>query len=265
MERKWALITGASSGIGFAYAEELASRGYQLVIVSNEEQAIVEKGRQLSDQYRVEILSLYQDLAIPGAAKELHDTCMEKGIPIEILINNAGMFFFNETVEEKPRIIEKMLYLHVTAPTQLCYYFGQDMKKRRHGYILNMSSLSAWLPYPGITLYASTKRYLKSFSRGLRSELYDYGVSVTVLCPGAVSTNLYNLSDTLKALAIRLGIMTRPEKLAKKGINALLHRRALLVPGLFNKICTPIVLCLPHGLIRWLMRKSKLLELNEVK
>ena len=89
----------------------------------------------------------------------------------------------------------------------------QEMKKRRHGYILNMSSLSCWLPYPGITLYASTKRYLKSFSRGLRSELLDYGVSVTVLCPGAVATNLYNLSDNLKTLAIRLGIMMRPEKL----------------------------------------------------
>lgn len=111
-----------------------------------------------------------------------------------------------------------MLYLHVTTPTQLCYYFGQEMKKRRHGYILNMSSLSCWLPYPGITLYASTKRYLKSFSRGLRSELLDYGVSVTVLCPGAVATNLYNLSDNLKTLAIRLGIMMRPEKLAKKGL-----------------------------------------------
>lgn len=261
MEKKWALITGASSGIGFAYAEELASRGYQLVIVSNEQQVIRDKGELLSDRYGVEILSLYRDLAIPGAAKELYDTCTEKNIPIEILVNNAGMFFFKETLAEKASVIEKMLYLHVTTPTQLCYYFGQDMKKRRHGYILNMSSLSAWLPYPGIALYASTKRYLKSFSRALRSELYDYGVSVTVLCPGGVSTNLYNLSDNLKALAIHLGIMMRPEKLAKKGINALLHRRASLVPGLFNKICTPIALCLPHGLVRWAMRKSKLLPL----
>ncbi|KEJ83645.1 hypothetical protein HMPREF1002_05091 [Porphyromonas sp. 31_2] len=155
-----------------------------------------------------------------------------------------------------------MLYLHVTTPTQLCYYFGQEMKKRRHGYILNMSSLSCWLPYPGITLYASTKRYLKSFSRGLRSELLDYGVSVTVLCPGAVATNLYNLSDNLKTLAIRLGIMMRPEKLAKKGINALFHHRASLLPGLFNKICTPLVMLLPHGLVRWIMRTTKLVKLD---
>ena len=204
MEKKWALVTGASSGIGLAYAEELASRGYQLVIVSNEEQAIREKGEFLSEKYGIEVLPLYRDLAIPGAAKELYDTCQEKNIPIEVLVNNAGMFFFCETLQAKANIVEKMLYLHVTTPTQLCYYFGQEMKKRRHGYILNMSSLSCWLPYPG-----------------LRSELLDYGVSVTVLCPGAVATNLYNLSDNLKTLAIRLGIMMRPEKLAKKGINAL--------------------------------------------
>ena len=234
MEKKWALVTGASSGIGLAYAEELASRGYQLVIVSNEEQAIREKGEFLSEKYGIEVLPLYRDLAIPGAAKELYDTCQKKNIPIEVLVNNAGMFFFCETLQAKANIVEKMLYLHVTTPTQLCYYFGQEMKKRRHGYILNMSSLSCWLPYPGITLYASTKRYLKSFSRGLRSELLDYGVSVTVLCPGAVATNLYNLSDNLKTLAIRLGIMMRPEKLAKKGINALFHHRASLLPGLFK-------------------------------
>ena len=233
MEKKWALVTGASSGIGLAYAEELGSRCYQLVIVSNEEQAIREKGEFLSEKYGIEVLPLYRDLAIPGAAKELYDTCQEKNIPVEVLVNNAGMFFFCETLQAKANIVEKMLYLHVTTPTQLCYYFGQEMKKRRHGYILNMSSLSCWLPDPGITLYASTKRYLKSFSRG-----------------------------NLKTLAIRLGIMMRPEKLAKKGINALFHRRASLIPGLFNKICTPLVMLLPHGLVSWIMRTTKLVKLD---
>ncbi len=126
MEKKWALVTGASSGIGLAYAEELASRGYQLVIVSNEEQAIREKGEFLSEKYGIEVLPLYRDLAIPGAAKELYDTCQEKNIPIEVLVNNAGMFFFCETLQAKANIVEKMLYLHVTTPTQLCYYFGQE-------------------------------------------------------------------------------------------------------------------------------------------
>lgn len=263
MENRWALITGASSGIGYAYAEEMAKRGYPLVIVSNEAEAIGQKAELLHQTYQVNVCAFYRDLAIPGAAEELYHTCREKGIEVEVLINNAGMFFFRETVEEKSKVVEKMLYLHVTTPTQLCYYFGQDMKKRRQGYILNMSSLSAWLPYPGIGLYASTKRYLKNFSRALQAELSDYGVHVAVVCPGAVCTNLYALSDDLKRLAVNLQIMMSPERLSHQAIKALFRGRTVLVPGLINKIALPIVLLLPVNVVRWLMRKSRLLPLVE--
>ena len=259
MEREWALITGASSGIGLAYANELASRGFNLVIVSNEEKAIEEKAALLIKQHQVEVLPLYRDLAIPGAAEELYTYCQTKGIKIEVLVNNAGMFYFNEVVEENAKKTEKMLYLHVITTTQLCYFFGKEMKQRRHGHILNMSSMSAWIPFPGIALYASTKDYLKDFSKALRAELRVYNVNVTVLCPGAVATNLYNLSDNLKLLAIRLGIMMRPEKLAKKGINALFKRRCCIMPGHINKIATPFVMLLPYRFVRWLMHKVNLL------
>lgn len=263
MEKGWALITGASSGIGYTYAEEMARRGYPLVIVSNEAEAIEQKARLLRQTYAVDVWPLYRDLAIPGAAEELYRTCLEKGIEVEVLINNAGMFFFRETVEERSKVVEKMLYLHVTTPTQLCYYFGQEMKKRRQGYILNMSSLSAWLPYPGIGLYASTKRYLKNFSRALQAELSGYGVRVTVVCPGAVCTNLYALSDDLKRLAVNLQIMMPPEKLSRKAVKALFRGRTVLVPGLINKIALPIVLLLPVNLVGWLMRKTRLLPLTK--
>ena len=130
MEKQWALVTGASSGIGFAYAKELASRGYPVVMVSNEEQAIQEKGEWIRKTYGVDVLTLYQDLAVPGAAKALFDICQEEEIIVDILVNNAGMFFLNEIVDEKEVKVEKMLYLHMTTPTQLCYYFGKEMKRR---------------------------------------------------------------------------------------------------------------------------------------
>lgn len=262
MDRQWALVTGASSGIGYAYAAEMASRGFNVVIVSNEEQAIVEKAEILKQTYNVEIIPLYHDLAIPEAAEELYKTCQEMNLEIEVLINNAGMFYFDEITRVKDKVNAKMLYLHVNTPTMLCYYFGNDMKKRRHGYILNMSSMSAWIPYPGIGIYASTKRYLKNFSRALRSELLDYNVSVTTICPGAVATNLYNLQDNLKQLAIRLGIMMRPEQLAKKGVKAMFKRRSMRLPGLINKIAVPLLLLLPHGLVRWIMRNTPLLPVS---
>lgn len=262
MDRQWALVTGASSGIGYAYAAEMASRGFNVVIVSNEEQAIAEKAEILKQTYHVEIIPLYRDLAIPEAAEELYKTCQEMNLEIEVLINNAGMFYFDEITRVKDKVNAKMLYLHVNTPTMLCYYFGNDMKKRRHGYILNMSSMSAWIPYPGIGIYASTKRYLKNFSRALRSELLDYNVSVTTICPGAVATNLYNLQDNLKQLAIRLGIMMRPEQLAKKGVKAMFKRRSMRLPGLINKIAVPLLLLLPHGLVRWIMRNTPLLPVS---
>lgn len=258
MDKQWALITGASSGIGYAYAEVLGAKGYNLVIVSNEPLALEEKAKLLKNRYPIEVYPVYADLALPDAASQLFLTCNQRGLEIEILINNAGMFYFKEFAEENIHTSETMLFLHVHTPTQLCYYFGREMKKRGHGYILNMSSLSAWTPYPGIALYAATKRYLKNFSRALRTELSEYNVSVTVICPGAVCTNLYNLSDHLKMLAIRLGIMMRPEVLAEKGIQALFRKKAMRVPGLLNKIGLPIILLIPPGFIRWSLLKKKL-------
>lgn len=260
MKKEWALITGASSGIGYAYAEALADRGYNLVIVSNETEALHEKAELLEQHYKVDVLPLYADLATAGAAEALYRACKQKALEIEILINNAGMFYFKPFMEERASLSEKMLYLHVLTPTQLCYYFGKEMKERRHGYMLNMSSLSAWTPYPGIALYASTKRYLRNFSRALRSELHDYGVQVAVVCPGAVATNLYNLDDKLKKLAIRLGIMMRPEQLAEKGIRTLLGGRAISIPGTLNKIVLPLLPLLPDCLIRWSLKKGKMFQ-----
>ena len=105
MENLWALVTGASSGIGFAYAKELASRGYPVVMVSNEKQAIQEKGEWIRQTYGVDVLALYQDLAMPGAAKALFETCQAEGIIVDILVNNAGMFFLNEIVDEKEKFL----------------------------------------------------------------------------------------------------------------------------------------------------------------
>jgi len=151
-----------------------------------------------------------------------------------------------------------MLDLHVRTVTLMCHYFGGAMKKRGKGYILNMSSMSAWMPFPGITIYAASKSYLHQFSVALRDELFDSGVSVTVVCPGAVATDLYNLSDRYKRLAIRLGIMMRPETLARKALRAMFARRRRIIPGALNHLFIPLMQLLPSPLVRLIKRKSKL-------
>ena len=254
----WSLITGASSGIGLAYAKEMASRGYNLVIVSNEEQAIQERGKELADTYKVEVVALYRDLAIPGAARELYDTCHERGIEVEVLINNAGMFFFEEMVETREQVVEKMLYLHVQTPTMLCRLFAKDMKARRHGYILNMSSMSAWTPAPGISVYGASKSYLRKLSQMLRYELRGNGVYVTAVCPGAVATGLYNLSEKYQRLALRLGVMMTPERLARKAIRALFAHKDYILPGGINRFVILLLYLMPAQIIYWLKGHTKL-------
>lgn len=191
-----ALVTGASSGIGLMYARELAQTyHYNLLLVSNQEKELHEVAADISAQYGVQTTPLYRDLSLPNAAEELHDYCTEHHLEVEVLINNAGVFFFNSLVETSMRRIELMIMLHVTTVTKLCRLFGEDMCRRRKGYILNMSSMSAWMAMPGIQCYNATKAYILNFSKSLWYELKPYGVSVTVMTPGAVDTALFGLSD----------------------------------------------------------------------
>lgn len=124
----WALVTGASSGIGLQYARQLAGRGYALVIVSNEAERIVEVGEGLQKEYNIKVIALYRDLSLSDAASELFTYCEENHLAIEVLINNAGVFFFNDVVEVETRRIELMLDLHVRTVTLMCHYFGGAMK-----------------------------------------------------------------------------------------------------------------------------------------
>lgn len=161
-----ALITGASSGIGLRYAEQLAAKGYDLVIVSNED----DKNRALADflsaRYSVTIYPVFKDLCSDSAARELYEFCREKGLQIEILINNAGMLVFDTLSRTPIEKIDRIISLHVKTATILCKLFSEQMKQRGSGRILIMSSATAHMPYPTISVYAATKSAaLQSFRR----------------------------------------------------------------------------------------------------
>ncbi|MDD4848490.1 MAG: SDR family NAD(P)-dependent oxidoreductase [Bacteroidales bacterium] len=256
---KKALITGASSGIGRAYAYEMAKRGYSLLIVSNEEEQLSKVCEEISSTYPVKIQSLYINLATVDAADKVFQYCQDIQWEIDVLINNAGIFLLDELVRLKERQIENILLLHILTTTKLCYLFGNLMKQRHHGFILNMSSLSAWMPYPGLNLYASSKIYLRSFSKALRQELKDYHVSVSTVCPGAIATDLYHLSHRLQNVAIHFGFMIRTEKFAHIAIKKMFRRKAMIMPGIVNHLMIPLCQLLPLNFVRFIMRKTKLL------
>lgn len=277
-----ALVTGASSGIGVYYAKELARRGYPVILVSNQEKEIKEIAREIaaetgcadltpvaetaaaggaplrfdngqlpqSDRW---VMGLYKDLAREDAAETLFDFYPH----IEVLINNAGIFIFRDTADCSTGKIETILNLHILTVTKLCRLYGQQMKENKKGYILNMSSISAHTPFPGISLYTATKSYILTFSKALRYEMSESGVKILVVAPGAVATDLYNLPPNLQRLGMRLGIIYNPQKLAKKALNRLFKGKRIFIPGMINRLFSPVFALLPGCAVLWIRKKTR--------
>ena len=252
-----ALITGGSSGMGLEYAKQLAAKGYDLLLVSNQQEEMAKAVEELSESFGVNVIGHFQDLAMENAAEELFAFCRAENLQIDILINNAGMFFFEELSPENEAKALAMMQLHMFTPTKLCVLFGEEMKKRSNGYILNMSSMAAKLPCPGITVYSATKAYLKSFGKSLFYEMRPYGVGVTTVCPAAIATPLYKLKPSLLKLGVNIGLIGTPQWLVRRALRRMFHRRRVVKPGLMNYYLPPLIAVLPKRLVDLLWRKYK--------
>ena len=204
-----ALVTGASSGMGLMYAQVLAKAGCDLLIVSNQEKEIVETASRLSADFGVKVLPLYQDLALDNAAQSLFDYCACNGLIIDILINNAGMFFFHELDKAHDQKMETMLNLHVMTLTRLCRLFGDEMKNRRFGYILNISSMNAYIPLTKIPAYSAAKAGISNFTQWLATHFAGTGIRCNAIAPGFLVSNqnrglLFNPDGTLTARSAKI-------------------------------------------------------------
>ena len=252
-----ALITGGSSGMGLEYARQLAAKGYDLLLVSNQQEELDKAASALSKAYQVDVIGHFQDLATETAAEELYRFCQAENFQIDVLINNAGMFFFEELTTENQAKALTMMRLHIFTPTRLCILFGEAMKQRGSGYILNVSSMAAKLPCPGITTYSATKAYLKSFSKSMYYELRPYGVGLTVVCPAAIATPLYKLKPSLLKLGVKIGLIGTPQWLVRRALRGMFHKRRVVKPGFMNVYLPPLIAILPKRLVDKLWKKYK--------
>lgn len=244
------LVTGASSGIGLQYATQLA-RDYKsdLLLVSNQEKELEQVAKDLADTYGVKTISKYADLSLTDAAENLYAWCQEQKLEVDVLINNAGVFFFNEYCQTDIKRIELMLQLHVITVAKMTRLFAADMCARRHGYILNMSSMSAWMAMPGIQTYNASKAFIYNFSKSLWYELKPYNVHITVMAPGAVDTGLFGLAPKLRKLAVNLTVSIPPEKLVKRALKKLFKGKQADTPGFINWLSTPFLKHTPDWIL----------------
>ena len=254
--RPMALITGGSSGMGLEYARQLAQIGCNLLLVSNKKEELEKVAKDLKTD-EIQVIPHYQDLATETAAEELFAYCQAENLQIDILINNAGMFFFEDlTPDNEPKALT-MMRLHIFTPTRLCVLFGEAMKRRGYGYLINMSSMAAKLPCPGITIYSATKAYLKSFGKSLYFEMSPYGVGVTTVCPAAIATPLYKLKPSLLNFGVKIGVIGTPQWLVRKALKGMMRKKRVVKPGFMNIYLPPLIAVLPKRLVDRLWQKYK--------
>ena len=255
---KYALVTGASSGIGWHISKELAQRGYSIVAASNQPEQLEALKQELEHTYSISVVPINMDLARADAAKEVFDYCDTNQLEVEVLVNNAGMLVLGEATKVDYPIAADILQLHVTTPALLCHLFGQKMISRKTGYILNVSSISAVMPYPTISFYGPSKTFLRFFTRALRTEMKSDKVNVTCLLPGATATALYDTHNVNIPLAMKLGVMKKPENVAHAAVKALFAGQAECIPGVLNKLVVLLLPIVPHIVIEWINWVRKL-------
>ena len=260
MKTHFALVTGASSGIGLEFAKQLAKRGYNLLIVSNvpeiEDAAKRLKDATLQDgSSNLQVIPLQMDLGQQSAARELYEYAHAHDIEVEVLVNNAGVYHDRDILDDSEGFTSLIMNLHMYTPAMLCYLFGQDMKARGEGYILNVCSVTSKMAAQRLGTYGGTKAFLSHFTRALHIELRKYGVKVTDVSPGAVDTGLYSISPTLTKIGKCLGIIVSPQTLVRRGLRALFHGRAkTTIPTVFWRVLCFIILLIPTCLLRLIRR-----------
>lgn len=245
----YALITGASKGIGRSLAASLARRKYNLLLVARSSPDLAALSTQLAAEYGVQAHYLALDLTQPDAALQLRNWCAEQQFKVSLLVNNAGYgvwgYFDELPLEDQCN----MLQLNMQLPVELSYHMIPFLKEHPKAYILNISSTAAYQAVPTMTLYAASKSFMLTFSRGLRHELKRTGISVSCLCPGPVNTNFLERAgmQAMKATAEKYGMT--PERVAEKALKGLLAGRPEIIPGALNVISVMATRLLPKTLI----------------
>ena len=255
---RWALVTGASAGIGAAFARELAASGHSLVLVARRRDRLEALAKELQDAHGTQYLVLEADLAQPEAPREIHEATTRAGVAVEVLVNNAGYGVPGSLVSQPWERHRDFMQVLMTAACELCHLYLPAMRERGHGTIINVASLAGIMPgSAGHTLYAASKAFAIRFSQSLALENEAKGIRVCAVCPGFTWSEFHDVTGARDLVSkMPRWMWMSAEDVARQGLAAAARGRVVYVPGRVNAVLAFMGKHLPDSLALPLMRRQ---------
>jgi len=251
-----ALITGASSGIGYELALLFARDGFDCILVARGHDKLNELAARLESEFRVKTLVLSKDLSKPNAVNEIYEETTAAGLAVNVLVNNAGFGVFGLFAEIDLEAEIQMLQVNVTALTSLTKLFLPAMLERREGRILNVASTAGFAIGPLMAVYYASKAYVLSFSEALANELKGTGVTVTTLAPGPTRTG-FQQRGAMEDSRLFQGQIADAKSVALAGYRGLMAGKPLVIPGIRNKLIPLVARLSPRGVMARVVRRAQ--------
>ncbi len=231
---KTALITGASNGIGYELAKIHAKKGDNLVLVARNKEKLDELKIELEKKFTISVLTIKKDLSVINSTKEIYDETKKKGIKIDYLINNAGIGDFGFHYETDWDKELQLINLNITALTHLTKLYLPDLINQKSGKIMNVASVAAFVPGPKMAVYFASKAYVLSYSEAVDHEVRKYGVTITVLCPGATQSGFFKAAEMIGSKLSKNKKLPTSKIVAKYGYNSMMSGKRVAIHKLSN-------------------------------
>ncbi len=251
----YALITGASSGIGLELAKLMAAHGHSLVLVARSKDKLESLSSELSSRHGIKVKVITKDLSVIASCREIYDELSRENIRVDILVNNAGFGGYGEFWKADFDHDVRMMSLNVVALVQLTKLFLKDMIQHRQGRVLNVASTAAFQPGPLMAVYYASKAFVLSFSEAIANETRGTGVTVTALCPGPTETNFRAAAGMTKSMRFSSQLNVHVEAVARAGYEGMKRGEIIVIPGFKNRIVAKLVRVMPRNFITRMVRK----------
>lgn len=258
MQQQWALITGASAGIGATFANQLAAKGWSVILVARRADKLNSLQHHITEKYQVDCKTLALDLSQIDASQQIFQYCQQQNIHISMLINNAGYGVPGDFDTVNWQTHQDMLQVMLNSVVELSHLFYPKMKQQQAGYIINVASLAGLVPpTAGHTLYGGVKSFMIKFSHSLHLEAINHNVHVTALCPGFTYTEFHDVNGTRSMVnKISKKLWMSAENVVEQGLIAAEKNQAICITGWRNKSIATLTKLLPDRIIRFLMKGS---------